>query len=750
MNFEEIKSGFIQYYLDKQAPSGQNEVARIEQEENFNIFSHFSEFKEYLVKENIADSSIYTASLSDLKSMQVEDGKLVAKKEGEEGEGEENSDDSNLMVDLLNDLFSQDDVIEALDADKSGELDMEEMSAFLDKYSQTDEEGNVSISMDDIEDPIEKFYMLNELYEDPNNLKYFDKNHDGVVDIDEKRSFREAIGDENGEVTIQDIKNISEAMKNNFYGAGNINNTQNYSAAPAYAAGGGSYSGYANYGGTNSAASTPQTPSYITMSLDDLNSAQSTKEGEIASLNNELQAVYDGSDSEVKAAQEAADEAQNTYEEALENDEEVNTELKEQEQELIQNISDKQSEIDDTNSTIADLNQTIASLESTISADESNLDALKSALAALPSSGSSNYPEDEGKIADVEAKRTQLNSEIAKAQSQLDSDKAELESTKDDLAENETTLESLEEEMAALQSDKEELEAKILDSCSEETKQALNAYNDAAKNVEAVKESRINKINEAIEAQQTELNEINEAINTKNAQATKKEYKFSNGELFDPDAKITTQYIDDGTTMPYLLIAPEGADPNEELPVLVYLHGMGEVKPGEACMYSTHGPGGIMTEEAGWDLSTFNGYIICPHLESGNWENATAVNNVAQLLDTFQSEHDTGKTVLMGASLGGSGVIYMAKESNLGSKYFDEAVALSGYRTDVTSDMAIPLTGYVGTQDDPKSIGYMRSGFGDNLNYLNATHGTLPMTLLGMDSDGDGNSDFLQQLFEEQ
>ena len=131
----------------------------------------------------------------------------------------------------------------------------------------------------------------------------------------------------------------------------------------------------------------------------------------------------------------------------------------------------------------------------------------------------------------------------------------------------------------------------------------------------------------------------------------------------------------------------DALQPNEELPVLVYLHGLGEVGKGEQGMYSAHGPGGIVPD---WDLANFNGYIICPQLSSGNWSNANAENNLRQLMDSFQETHNTGKSVIMGASLGGSGATYMA--NHMGSEYVDEAVILSGYSGGV-NDIQIPVTG---------------------------------------------------------
>lgn len=227
-------------------------------------------------------------------------------------------------------------------------------------------------------------------------------------------------------------------------------------------------------------------------------------------------------------------------------------------------------------------------------------------------------------------------------------------------------------------------------------------------------------------------------------------------EAFSPDIELTSQYIEKDGVMPYLLIGPKDADPNEELPVIVYMHGSGEVGAGEAGLLSV-GPGKIIP---GWELDNFNGYIICPTL-SGNfnnkaWDNETTEQYVRDLLKDFESEHkvDTGKIFVGGHSLGGKGAIYMAEHMD---DIFSKAFVLSGYASKNGSydakNVKIPIIGYTGDKD-PTSSDYMYGAFTAGIGAghvitVNAAHGAVPGKTFNRDVDGNNRSDLFEWLLED-
>ncbi|MBE7704174.1 MAG: hypothetical protein E7Z90_00005, partial [Cyanobacteria bacterium SIG29] len=228
-----------------------------------------------------------------------------------------------------------------------------------------------------------------------------------------------------------------------------------------------------------------------------------------------------------------------------------------------------------------------------------------------------------------------------------------------------------------------------------------------------------------------------------------------NNNLFINNLDIDVNYINDGKSMPYALIAPKNVDPNAQLPVLVYLHGGGSCN-GSGEYFTSRGIVKALSET---ELANFNGYIIAPHLASGyedTWIGDKAEANLRQLLNDFTSTHnvDRNNIALAGNSLGGQGTIYMAGKMG---DVFSRAAVLSGYgQTAVDpSTIKIPIRGYVGTTskgEDPDSIYYMQKNFGakigeENITQIEASHNGLTNAVFNLDTDGNGVADVLEWLF---
>ncbi|MBE7705509.1 MAG: hypothetical protein E7Z90_06870, partial [Cyanobacteria bacterium SIG29] len=237
-----------------------------------------------------------------------------------------------------------------------------------------------------------------------------------------------------------------------------------------------------------------------------------------------------------------------------------------------------------------------------------------------------------------------------------------------------------------------------------------------------------------------------------------KEYIPDKPELFT-DSKLSEPQIIERDGIKYHLYAPEGVDPNAELPVLVYLHGSGEVGNyinrfngvSEQNPYGTVGPGKIMSE---WNLSNFNGYIICPQLPSGNWQSANVEKELRNILTEFSSEHkvNSDKIAIAGHSLGGMGTEYMA--IHMGD-VFSKAAVLSGYNIGGTKS-EIPIRGYTASRGDGDAYTYTVGKFVEKYGKENsfvvesAGHGPLPGDALRLDSDGNGKSDLIEWLFSDE
>ena len=224
----------------------------------------------------------------------------------------------------------------------------------------------------------------------------------------------------------------------------------------------------------------------------------------------------------------------------------------------------------------------------------------------------------------------------------------------------------------------------------------------------------------------------------------------------DPSFSFSYTYINDGTTMPYGLFTPSNESLNEETPLLVWLHGSGEVGTGQGSFDNA----GLVKVLREWKLDGFNAYVICPHLTGayrGSWHNTTSLNNLNTLIDKFINEHkiDTEKIMLSGHSLGGLGSMYVAYHSP--TRYSALAV-MSGYHPGVDiSAIKIPTVGYVGTTaggEDSSSysftVGTFKKAFGESNTFVrNTSHGAVPRVAYTEDTNKDNKSDLMEWMLSQ-
>ena len=265
----------------------------------------------------------------------------------------------------------------------------------------------------------------------------------------------------------------------------------------------------------------------------------------------------------------------------------------------------------------------------------------------------------------------------------------------------------------------------------------------------------------------TKIKQIFELFDSKPYQA------FGNGVEFAEPI-----YIKEGEYQ-YALIGPKNVDPNEELPLIVYLPGGGEYKGGAFATVGTNdrnGNGQIDKNDryeykdnaignivSDWDLKDFNGYIIVPTLNDSyipNWFNENAEKYVRGVVQSFKDNHNVNDDMVFvgGNSLGGQGALYMAEHVD---DVFSKAFVMSAYADEVgrynVNNVEIPMIGYVGKSNDWKTSdsGYMDSFFAnkvgdENLVTINRAHGKVPINAFRRDADGDGKSDLIEWLLEDQ
>lgn len=205
--------------------------------------------------------------------------------------------------------------------------------------------------------------------------------------------------------------------------------------------------------------------------------------------------------------------------------------------------------------------------------------------------------------------------------------------------------------------------------------------------------------------------------------------------IFDESVTFSWSYNSNAEGMPYGLFTPSNADELDSVPLIVWIHGAGEIGQGEGALKIAGLPGAI----SNWKSTGFSAYILCPQLQYGNWVNTTAFNNVKTVIDNFISEYnvDTENVVIVGHSSGGMGALYLAYHI---PEYFKRGVALSPYYPGIDpTKITIPMLAYSGTYGDDDSQtfinAYMKPTFGaENCLRVSSNHGGVPAAAFNDDS----------------
>lgn len=224
--------------------------------------------------------------------------------------------------------------------------------------------------------------------------------------------------------------------------------------------------------------------------------------------------------------------------------------------------------------------------------------------------------------------------------------------------------------------------------------------------------------------------------------------------LFSEDITFNYSWVSDGEHMPYILYTPSYANKYDEIPLIVWLHGTGQIGVSEWEFRNWSLPAVIEN----WTLEGFNAYVLCPQLSgsfnNGTWNNPTAMGYVKDLIDIIISEHnvDRSKVYILGHSLGAVGCVYMAHEM---PEYFAACVAMCPYYQgfDIT-EIEIPVMVYVGSPgggEDEISYRYalkISDALGDDsVTVFPTSHGGVPKMAFNIDEDENNRSDLIEWLF---
>ena len=217
---------------------------------------------------------------------------------------------------------------------------------------------------------------------------------------------------------------------------------------------------------------------------------------------------------------------------------------------------------------------------------------------------------------------------------------------------------------------------------------------------------------------------------------------------FSPEITFSSEYVTPEGVMPYALFTPSSAQDGEKLPLILFLHGVGEC----GVMPNLFMTAGLPRAMSSWPLEGFHAYVVCPQMTGawnvGYWNSPQMLENIQMLLKHMGEQYpvDLDNVILIGFSAGGMGATYFVQEA---PELFRKLVIMSspGMGCEDLSAIQIPTIGC--SEEAVAGNSFMRGMFSatfgaESVRYYNVTHGWLPDAAFHDDSDGNGRSDLVE------
>ena len=486
---------------------------------NESIMLYSDVFKKYI--KNKIGINVDSVKLSDLLDMEYKDGKLTKTNDSlnqqEENhneninenepentninlqDAESNNGDDATILDFLNAYIEDDKFLGAIDYDNDKTLSKDEINQFLTKINGYDGD-NENLSLEDI-------FMATKSITDGT----FNSNTQSIAD-----------GSETGEDSVS-----SPESTNNTQASSNAQ-----SASHSGGGGGGNYSGSDSTGTQENKESTS---ALAKMSESELQTELQNANNSLATKQEELAGIVNGTNSEISTKQKEVDDLYQTY---LDETTKVSPELAK----LIQDITTKEQEITDADLKIVSAENNISVCETAKTNAEANLTNLKTKKDELDAQKSAPNITPE-QLASINSKIEKINIEIEAAntaKTQAETDLAAANAAKNQATADKATKES---ELAALNAQKAELESDV-EAKNPAVKTAKDAYENAKKELDSEKtklaETKLTEIYQAKDY----VNEVQNAIATNKTNNQNSEFSTEpqyNKELGEALAKKAEQ-----------------------------------------------------------------------------------------------------------------------------------------------------------------------------------------------------------------
>ena len=539
MNFTALIQGFCSYL------ESLNQISNKEyntQNGKASVFMYSSEFKNYLENELNSNVKIESMSVNDILKMDIVNGKLIEEENDNEipagekhqdgqlpqeepvaGEQQESqtpqeepvageqtpenefSNDNASVTDIINNFLENKEVKNVIDYDKDGNISQEEMNTFINKVNSYDNDSE-NISVDDLmaaAQAIQEGTFGTDTTQKPSEKTSEDTSEKTTDDTTKKP-----------EETVQKPDHTTSEDTSSDDSSGKSHNSSS--------SGGNDYSNDTNNSNT-------EQKNLENMTKEELNSELTRTQSDLATKQNELSAILDGTAPEIKALEEKETEAYNSYKyEVAKVDEDMAKQLDEYKQAVDkkeQEISQKEQEINNQETIVSDC-------ENTYNNAVSNRENLESILSSLNEAAKDATEE---QSADIQAKISQVTAELSAAKEaeqtakeKWDAEKEKLEALnkeKEELQTGENGLDALNKQLS-------DYEAEIATKYPE-IADLQKAWDDAKTELNTQKETSTVKAKEAVCEAQKEVNKVKDAIQNYDNKEKEKEHSVDPKNLYD-------------------------------------------------------------------------------------------------------------------------------------------------------------------------------------------------------------------------
>ncbi|MBR1976937.1 CHAP domain-containing protein, partial [bacterium] len=503
MEFDKFKAGFKDFLKGK-TDATENTAKKGVDLENINAFDDIDALEEYIGSKSDINLDDATKKIEDVEGLQFKEDKLT------------NADGStDAVVDALNELISNDKLKKELDKSGDGKIDISEIQDFCKEVSGADDDKS-NVSLKDLIKTAKDFIS-----------KLSEKDKTEEAEKQENKAKEEAAAA--AASTPEQAQQMQSAGGSS--GGGGVSGAGGGGGVSG-AGGGGGVSGT---GGSGGAGKTTQTETKENRSVSEIQQDIDKTNTELEGYQKELEAINDGTDSEIKSLEEAEKEAYEEYEKAmkdstgmLEGDGKAN-EITEKKNE----IDGLQNDLDTNANEISSQTSVVEGCQADLDNATSNRDSLQAMVDALKGSDSEDSQE---KLAAAEAELAAAEQAVTDAENKLETEKSKLEGLENEKTTLEGDLQDAQDELAKLQ---EEFEKK-----HPETKEAREKWEKAKADVEAKKEEKLNGDNgvqSKIDAAQTKLDGLNKEL--QEAQELENAKKYTPTDLGDDIVKFAEQFL---------------------------------------------------------------------------------------------------------------------------------------------------------------------------------------------------------------